>query len=216
MLEGSSILHEEKDTGKGTTVPSGSGKPGADDSKDLQSPINLETVSSSEGALEALSMETPVQSFGKRKVLQLTNISLNESVQDPDDLQNSSCKKQKKILALDVVTASTDAMSNKDADSWHLTTAGGEITRKDLQSESSVSHDKIEDNARDKAKDVNKEPKLNQSSAKGGPLEGVLSSSEWKPIEKELYLKGVEIFGRNRYKGFLTLNLLLGIIPINV
>lgn len=29
--------------------------------------------------------------------------------------------------------------------------------------------------------------------------QGTSSSSEWKPIEKELYLKGVEIFGRNRY-----------------
>jgi hypothetical protein len=30
-------------------------------------------------------------------------------------------------------------------------------------------------------------------------VEGVLKKSEWKPIEKELYLKGVEIFGKNRY-----------------
>lgn len=31
----------------------------------------------------------------------------------------------------------------------------------------------------------------------GSQTEGVVNSSEWKPLEKELYLKGIEIFGRN-------------------
>lgn len=29
-------------------------------------------------------------------------------------------------------------------------------------------------------------------------VQGVLSNSDWQPLEKELYLKGIEIFGRNR------------------
>ena len=39
------------------------------------------------------------------------------------------------------------------------------------------------------------------------PLEKILSSSDqgetsqnWNALEKDLYLKGVEIFGKNRYK----------------
>jgi len=32
--------------------------------------------------------------------------------------------------------------------------------------------------------------------------DGILGFSDWKPLEKELYLKGVEMFGRNRYVSF--------------
>lgn len=37
----------------------------------------------------------------------------------------------------------------------------------------------------------------------GSQAKGVVSSNEWKPLEKDLYLKGIEIFGRNRYIDFL-------------
>jgi histone-lysine N-methyltransferase EZH2 len=42
-------------------------------------------------------------------------------------------------------------------------------------------------------------PEPKRSSSVERQVEGVLKKSEWKPIEKELYLKGVEIFGKNRY-----------------
>ncbi|KAL2935203.1 Histone-lysine N-methyltransferase EZA1, partial [Bienertia sinuspersici] len=41
---------------------------------------------------------------------------------------------------------------------------------------------------------------LNQPTVSlGGQTISLSSSSEWKPLEKDLYLKGLEIFGRNRY-----------------
>jgi hypothetical protein len=36
-------------------------------------------------------------------------------------------------------------------------------------------------------------------------VDGILGFSDWKPLEKELYLKGVEMFGRNRYVSFCVL-----------
>ncbi|XP_031250375.1 histone-lysine N-methyltransferase EZA1 [Pistacia vera] len=152
-------------------------------------------------------------------------VVLNELIQVSDDLQNSSSKKQKKLLPLDVITASSDAIASMDVDSGCHIGASSEgdlqMITKDSQSESiecgsekfasssSALHDKIELNIRGEAKDVKNEPELKQASSKVDVSEGVFSSSEWKPIEKELYLKGVEIFGRNSC--LIARNLLSGL-----
>lgn len=222
VLEGSTINVSErkKDTNEGSAVPSDAEEPGADNDTDLIPDgrsnsekvlsITSEAGHSSVVAIRALNTDTStIQTVGKRKALQPTEEELNELIQVSDDLQNSSSKKQKKLLPLDVITASSDAVSSMDAkSSCHI----GASSDRDLQmitedsksvsiehvsekftSSSSVLHDKVEPNIRGEAKDVTYEPELHQTSSK---VEG---SSEWKPIEKELYLKGVEIFGRNRY-----------------
>jgi histone-lysine N-methyltransferase EZH2 len=37
-----------------------------------------------------------------------------------------------------------------------------------------------------------------------GQIEEDSSVSDWKPLEIELYLKGIEMFGRNRYGFFIS------------
>ncbi|KAJ0111074.1 hypothetical protein Patl1_00879 [Pistacia atlantica] len=238
VLEGSTIDVSDrmKDTKEGTAVPPDAEEPGTDNDTDLildgrsnsekVSSVTSEAVHSSVVAIRALTTDTyAMQSLGKRKALQPTNVVLNELIQVSDDLQNSSSKKQKKLLPLDVITASSDAIASMDGDSGCHIGASSEgdlqMITKDSQSESiecgsekfasssSALHDKIELNIRGEAKDVKNEPELKQASSKVDVSEGVFSSSEWKPIEKELYSKGVEIFGRNSC--LIARNLLSGL-----
>ncbi|XP_031260080.1 histone-lysine N-methyltransferase EZA1-like [Pistacia vera] len=238
VLEGSTIDVSDrmKDTKEGTAVLPDAEEPGTDNDTDLildgrsnsekVSSVTSEAVHSSVVAIRALTTDTyAMQSLGKRKALQPTNVVLNELIQVSDDLQNSSSKKQKKLLPLDVITASSDAIASMDADSGCHIGASSEgdlqMITKDSQSESiecvsekfasssNALHDKIELNIRGEAKDVKNEPELKQASSKVEVSEGVFSSSEWKPIEKELYLKGVEIFGRNSC--LIARNLLSGL-----
>lgn len=226
-IEGSTIniSNRMKNTKEGTALPANAEKPSAhgdlmfdkrSNSEQLL-PVSSEAVHSSEDAIGALNTDTSsTQSLGKRKALGQTNIELNDSVQVIDDLEDSSNKKQKKLLPLDKITVSSDGMPSPDAKSRHNISATNdnelEMTTKDSASEpmsekffssDGVSSDNIVHNVTDEAKDVKKEPETKQSFSKGELTGGILSSSDWKPIEKELYLKGVEIFGRNRYIGFL-------------
>ncbi|EOX95268.1 Enhancer of zeste, ezh, putative isoform 2 [Theobroma cacao] len=94
-------------------------------------------------------------------------------------------------------------------DSIYCSDSEAQTTAKNTQNESgeyaletfacpvTVSSDETVDNLRDGAKDVTEVPELKWS------------SSEWKPIERELYLKGVEIFGRNSC--LIARNLLSGL-----
>lgn len=171
-------------------------------------PVTSEAVDSSEVAIGNENTDTSMQSLGKRKALEL-----NDSVKVFDEIEESLNKKQKKLLPLDVLTASSDGIPRPDTKSGHHV---GAINDNELQMTSKntikksvsakvVSDNNIEHNIMDGAKDVNKEPEMKQSFSKGELPEGVMCSSEWKPIEKELYLKGVEIFGRNRSVGFLCI-----------
>ncbi|TXG63294.1 hypothetical protein EZV62_010288 [Acer yangbiense] len=183
-------------------------------------PITSKAVYVSEASTGASNTVTSsVQSLRKRKVLQQSNMALNDSIL-PD-----SSKKKKKLLPLDVISAFIGDIRSPGAKSRHLVGTSNEPdtqrTTKDSQSESiecmsekfvgsgSVRSDKFEHNIRDRSKDVKKKPELNQRSSRETLLDGVLSSSEWKPIEKELYLKGVEIFGRNSC--LIARNLLSGL-----
>ncbi|KAL9430600.1 hypothetical protein AB3S75_025903 [Citrus x aurantiifolia] len=175
-------------------------------------PVTSEAVDSSEVAIGNENTDTSMQSLGKRKALEL-----NDSVKVFDEIEESLNKKQKKLLPLDVLTASSDGIPRPDTKSGHHV---GAINDNELQMTSKntikksvsakvVSHNNIEHNIMDGAKDVNKEPEMKQSFSKGELPEGVMCSSEWKPIEKELYLKGVEIFGRNSC--LIARNLLSGL-----
>ena len=175
--------------------------------------VTLEGICGTEGAGEAQNLEIssmPIdnrESSGKRKASQERNRPLNDSEHCSDGSQDSASKKRKTVLALDVATNSSEAIPSQDqtpiakSRNHHVGTLNeneAQITAKNTQNESgeqglqtfacpaSASGDKTEDNISDGAKDVTEVPELRWS------------SSEWKPIERELYLKGVEIFGRNR------------------
>ena len=176
--------------------------------------VTLEGICGTEGAGEAQNLEIssmPIdnrESSGKCKASQERNRPSDDSVHCSDCSQDYASKKQKTVLALDVATKSSEAIPSQDRSPSAKSTKssyvdalnenGAQITAKNTQNESSeqgletfvcptvASCDKPEDNISNGSKDVIDLPQFKWS------------SSEWKPIERELYLKGVEMFGRNR------------------
>ncbi|XVE73442.1 hypothetical protein DITRI_Ditri11bG0118100 [Diplodiscus trichospermus] len=186
----------------------------------------LEGICDLEGADEAQNLKIspmPIdgESSGKRKASQERNRLLDDSEPCSEGSEDSASKKQKTVLALDVATKSSEAIPSQDRspntentksrqhDVGTLNENETQITAKNTQNESceqgsgtiscpaGASGDKTEDNISNGAKDVVEVPELK------------CSSSEWKPIERELYLKGVEIFGRNSC--LIARNLLSGL-----
>ncbi|KAK6239489.1 hypothetical protein QUC31_004958 [Theobroma cacao] len=182
--------------------------------------VALECICDSEGAAEAQNLEIssiPIDNHeisGKRKASQEGNAPLDDSIYCSDSVS----KKQKTVLAVYVATKSSEAIPSPDdtssskSSNHHVVALNekeAQTTAKNTQNESgeyaletfacpaTVSSDETVDNLRDGAKDVTEVPELKWS------------SSEWKPIERELYLKGVEIFGRNSC--LIARNLLSGL-----
>lgn len=111
-------------------------------------------------------------SMGKRKVTNQSDSALCDSTFPPDDA-NNYCKKQKKSTI------------NK------LTVSG------------STCHCEHDKRVGDGQKDATNETEfMHLSNSMEGQVDEMLNFSTWKPLEKDLFLKGVEIFGRNRYLAF--------------
>lgn len=158
-----------------------------------------------------LNLNVPVaENLSKRKVTNQSDTALCDVTLLPDDLQ-SSCKKQKKISDTDVVTAISDY--NKDLNvatcdenkciiaSASLTDSLEHTSNKLIISGSTCYGE--HENVGDEPKDVTTEAEFRQSSnSMEVHVEEMQSLSEWKPLEKQLYMKGVEMFGRNRYGAF--------------
>ncbi|XP_038703871.1 histone-lysine N-methyltransferase EZA1 isoform X3 [Tripterygium wilfordii] len=146
---------------------------------------------------------------GKRKILRHANAAQDTSANAPKEFQDSSSKRQRKLLPLDVVTAASGAMPSLDHNSTGVV---GKIelqmTGKSALSESTahMSKESVDVNG---AKDITEVHEPSSSSSPGGYLGGTAVGSEWKPIEKELYFKGVEMFGKNSC--LIARNLLLGL-----
>ncbi|XP_057995391.1 histone-lysine N-methyltransferase EZA1 isoform X2 [Hevea brasiliensis] len=162
-------------------------------SEHASGPSNLDTP--------AMVMDNP-EHMRKRKVSQDTN---DDSTQVPD-LQDSASKKQKKLVALDILTENVEdnqslddvggTKSMTDKSELQLTTKGTGNDPNEHALKNLVCFG-TEEKSRDEANVLAEVPKLNESSSTERRLEGVLSRCEWKPIEKELYFKGLEIFGQN-------------------
>ncbi|XP_028781876.1 histone-lysine N-methyltransferase EZA1 isoform X1 [Neltuma alba] len=164
-----------------------------------------------------LNLNVPVaESLGKRKTINQSDKALSDLTLLTDDSQ-SSCKKQKKITDTDVVTAVNDY--NRDLNvsacdekciiaSECLNDSVERASNKPLLSGSTCPDE--HGNVGDGPKDGMAEAEFNESSYfMNEHVEGMKSLSEWKPLEKELYLKGVEMFGRNSC--LITRNLLSGL-----
>ncbi|KAF2325080.1 hypothetical protein GH714_022665 [Hevea brasiliensis] len=162
-------------------------------SEHASGPSNLDTP--------AMVMDNP-EHMRKRKVSQDTN---DDSTQVPD-LQDSASKKQKKLVALDILTENVEdnqslddvggTKSMTDKSELQLTTKGTGNDPNEHALKNLVCFG-TEEKSRDEADVLAEVPELNESSSTERRLEGVLSRCEWKPIEKELYSKGLEIFGQN-------------------
>lgn len=188
-------------------------------------PFTSEASHSSEVIAGALGLDTDMmtthnESTGKRKVVKYTDKVAHDRTIVPDDFQGSS-KKQKSLDALHLVSGTSvpvlvqdhitdserrnpdaDLLNKNELEMTNNESAGH--TSRELVCFGSSSCDESMDNVKDEPKDVTavlKQP----SKSTGGQVKGLCSSSsEWKAVEKELYMKGLEIFGRNRY-AFLNL-----------
>uniref|UniRef100_A0A4U5QX72 [histone H3]-lysine(27) N-trimethyltransferase n=1 Tax=Populus alba TaxID=43335 RepID=A0A4U5QX72_POPAL len=145
----------------------------------------------------------------KRKVSQCTDIASDDSSKFPDDMQDFS-KKQKRLLHLDVAAedisspdCGSTAKKATDQIEFQMT------TKKTTNVSFEIASPGTEESIGDGSNDVFEVPEPKRSSSVERQVEGVLKKSEWKPIEKELYLKGVEIFGKNSC--LIARNLLSGL-----
>ena len=162
---------------------------------------------------EDLNLNIPVlEIVGKRKITNQSETALCDSTFPPDDSQNSS-KKQKRI-ADDVATVISDYSKNFNLgacdESKHITTCATsdksvEHASNKLIGSSSTCHGEHDKSIGDGPKDATNETEFKLSNPMEGLVDGLQSLSDWKPLEKELYLKGVEMFGRNRYGAFCVL-----------
>lgn len=206
-----------------TPMPGNTEEPGARDSTNIIGDKicisgkitsgTSEAICSSEVAAVTSNTSVPEiddQSMGKHEVMNLADTAQNASLVS-DDFQGPN-KKQKKLSDLDVVSATSEATAALDHPSSdnsenqttrkHCPKEPGEYTLDEFVSSVSASFDRSEDNVRDEIKDTREVPELKHSSNSIGRSTEELGRAEWKPIEKELYLKGVEMFGRNRYGAF--------------
>ncbi|PWA64495.1 SET domain-containing protein [Artemisia annua] len=137
---------------------------------------------------------------GKRKISQQTTTTSEEPKHVSDDQQESSLKKQKRLTIPDTVSVtiedtqvSNDNVNNRainvDQDEL-LMASNDEATSSAVPFSSSLS--------------VSENVTKYRTKVKGPP-----ENTEWKPLEKELYMKGLEIFGRNSC--FIARNLLSGL-----
>ncbi|KAG6748392.1 hypothetical protein POTOM_048312 [Populus tomentosa] len=145
----------------------------------------------------------------KRKVSQCTDIASDDSSKFPDDTQDFS-KKQKRLLHLDVAAedisspdCGSTAKKATDQIEFQMT------TKKTTNVSFEIASSGTEESIGDGSNNVFEVPEPKRSSSVERQVEGVLKKSEWKPIEKELYLKGVEIFGKNSC--LIARNLLSGL-----
>lgn len=141
---------------------------------------------------------------------------------DPELISNKfqDCKKQKMLSAMDVANASTDTIpefsritsikcSHEDIHELQknefrrnaitLGEANEQAKEKTSPSDIGLSCDNLKDTGRSNTVEVT-ELSTSKLSAEtvSEPVEETSGSSEWKLMEKELYMKGIEIFGRNR------------------
>ncbi|KAK1292150.1 Histone-lysine N-methyltransferase EZ3 [Acorus calamus] len=186
---------------------------GSSESADIDGRPGFEATQGSGTNLGLVDMSS--ESTGKRKVLDHEIVPLGTFSPTPSNIQGSSGKKQKKLSSdvismvseglLDVnlnsVTHAADDQFHKkhidmsaETSNFHLTTRTGPIDiglgANDMEVDVS---------------DVNEVHSLKKSSSfNDGHI-----SHEWNLLEKELYLKGIEIFGKNSC--LIARNLLSGL-----
>lgn len=128
----------------------------------------------------------------KQGVPDSINTSLEKSDMVLDDQQDpNSCKRRKLSLPTAVSVAEEDGSESNGMS----IIANDYVSHSQAPDRSGYNHGtslhKTGDDVRNEAADTKKEIVKHASCSKNLP--------EWKPLEKELYSKGVEIFGRNRY-----------------
>nr|GMD19934.1 histone-lysine N-methyltransferase EZA1 isoform X1 [Ipomoea batatas]GMD77081.1 histone-lysine N-methyltransferase EZA1 isoform X1 [Ipomoea batatas] len=166
--------------------------PGGSESKILEEPRSLVSLNTREQGEHT-------DSNLKRKALEPTYIIPENEKLVSDELQDS-CNKKLKLSVPSVVSLPAECVS--DINEPKVITDDVDESNKHSSESScllSISGDNTEANERIEEAATDGTPNRNPSSSFRRILgKGLLGISDWKPLEKELYLKGVEIFGRNR------------------
>ncbi|KOM35330.1 hypothetical protein LR48_Vigan02g148000 [Vigna angularis] len=144
----------------------------------------------------SLNLNVPISvSVEKRKVTNVSDTALCDSTPLPDGSQNSN--KKLKTISDDVITVNSDSSNNL-------------LGACDENSSSTCDTDEHDKSIGDGPKDPTNKTELKKlSPSMEGKVDGMPGLSDWKPLEKELYLKGVEMFGRNSC--LIARNLLSGL-----
>ncbi|XP_057718097.1 histone-lysine N-methyltransferase EZA1-like isoform X3 [Arachis stenosperma] len=166
------------------------------------------------GCCGDLKSDVPVpEIMGKRKVKNKSDSALRDSILPPEDSQTQNSSKKMKKISDDIVTGSNDHNSDLNLDACNeekqrVTHASSEVSVEHTSGSSgNVKPDK---DFVDRQKDTKNEIEFkNLYSSMEAQVDEKLSFSDWKPLEKELYFKGVEMFGRNSC--LIARNLLSGL-----
>ncbi|KAK1316157.1 Histone-lysine N-methyltransferase EZ3 [Acorus calamus] len=177
---------------------------GSSESADIDGRPGFEATQGSGTNLGLVDMSS--ENTGKRKVLDHEIVPLGNFSLTPSNIQGSSGKKQKK-LSSDVISMVSEGLLDVNLNS--VNHAGDDQFHKkhiDMSAETSNFHSTTRTDPIDiglgandmevDVSDVNEVRSLKKSSSfNDGHI-----SHEWNLLEKELYLKGIEIFGKNSIK----------------
>ena len=155
----------------------------------------------SNSGLDTVMLEVPSKIMGKRKVLKHETMPLGENKLSVGKFLNPADKKQKKLAAVgevifqdtncpDAGVPGSDQFQKEYVDESIVQSSGTDIFRGDKT------------NTNDVEKSIITVSKVGNSSI----LSKAQSSHGWSTMEKDLYLKGVEIFGKNRYDIFVVIS----------
>ncbi|GJS87868.1 histone-lysine N-methyltransferase EZA1-like protein isoform X3 [Tanacetum coccineum] len=142
---------------------------------------------------------------GKRKVSQQTTTKSEEPKHVTDDQQQSSLKKQKRLAIRDTVSMTVEdtQVSNDNVKDKTINVDINPPDQDELQVASN-------DEATSSVVPFSSSPSISENVTNHRKkVKGPPENTEWKPLEKELYMKGLEIFGRNSC--FIARNLLSGL-----
>ncbi|XP_027936536.1 histone-lysine N-methyltransferase EZA1-like isoform X2 [Vigna unguiculata] len=165
----------------------------------------------------SLNLNVPISlSVEKRKVTNLSDTALCDSTTPPDGSQNSN--KKLKTISNDVITVNSDSSNNLLGacdESKHTITcvildkSDKHNSNKLIDPSRTCDTDEQDKSIGDGPKDPTSKIEFKLPSSMEGKVDAMPGLSDWKPLEKELYLKGVEMFGRNSC--LIARNLLSGL-----
>ncbi|KAJ4968582.1 hypothetical protein NE237_015283 [Protea cynaroides] len=139
----------------------------------------------------------------------VADVPLHENM-GSNELQGSAIKKQKKISDFDGFSVGSEDLPGNLASSANIVCSDSGVSlncehqktkeyvlNESFQRTCTVACDENNEGIEHQTNSTIQMPIKQSSNSRKGQNEGALIGCEWKPIEKELYQKGIEIFGKN-------------------
>lgn len=154
-------------------------------------------------------IEHHLESEGRRIILESTDSLAKASKLVSDDLLSSSSKKLK-LANLDplghgttLVGHTPESDGSREYELERSASGSMHVFHKhdldDFDCPQAVTGNKVGNPVQNKEKDLTELPLKQACNSIGNSVKASHEWSDWKPFEKDLYLKGLEIFGRNRF-----------------